>query len=301
MTQITKRHKMSTIRIVCGIVLIVVGGAIGCVSSPQTLLERLGEARRLTAEILVQFTKAADAGNRAVMADSGDAAAANVSEANQANDAVQTSVAQLRPILADLGYSQELQLLDEFGGRFAKYRELDRTIADMAVESTNLKAQRLAFGPGWQQADAFEDALRGVIALASAGDRTRIEGIAARAVSAVREIQALQAPHIAEAGEGRMTDIEKRMTAAESTARRSLTALAELMPPPAEPNIAAASAAFDRFVSLSAEIVTLSRRNSNVHALALSLGQKRTLVAACEESLRALQDALAKRGFTGTR
>ena len=33
----------------------------------------------------------------------------------------------------------------------------------------------------------------------------------------------------------------------------------------------------------------------------LSLDQKRTLTAACEESLRALEDALAKRGVTGTR
>jgi len=45
----------------------------------------------------------------------------------------------------------------------------------------------------------------------------------------------------------------------------------------------------------------LSRRNSNVRSLALSLGQKRTLTARCEETLGALQDALAKRGFGGTR
>ena len=31
------------------------------------------------------------------------------------------------------------------------------------------------------------------------------------------------------------------------------------------------------------------------------LGQKRTLTAACEDRLRALQDALAKREFTATR
>ena len=43
------------------------------------------------------------------------------------------------------------------------------------------------------------------------------------------------------------------------------------------------------------------RRTSNVHALALSLGQKRALVAACEDSLRALQASLAQRGFKATR
>ena len=54
-------------------------------------------------------------------------------------------------------------------------------------------------------------------------------------------------------------------------------------------------------MGVNAQIVALSRRNTNVRSLALSLGQKRTLTAACEDSLRALEDALAKRGFTATR
>ena len=54
-------------------------------------------------------------------------------------------------------------------------------------------------------------------------------------------------------------------------------------------------------MDLNAQIIALSRRNTNVRSLALSLDQKRTLTTACSESLHALQDALAKRGFTGTR
>ena len=54
-------------------------------------------------------------------------------------------------------------------------------------------------------------------------------------------------------------------------------------------------------MSLNAELVALSRRNSDVRSLALSLGQKRMVTAACEESLQALQAALAKRGLGGTR
>ena len=54
-------------------------------------------------------------------------------------------------------------------------------------------------------------------------------------------------------------------------------------------------------MKVNAEIVGLSRRNTNVKSLAMSLGQKRMLTAACEESLRALQEALATRGFAGTR
>jgi hypothetical protein len=63
----------------------------------------------------------------------------------------------------------------------------------------------------------------------------------------------------------------------------------------------AAKAALNRFDQLSAELVALSRRNSNVRSLALSLRRTPALVAACDGSLAQLQDALAKDGFTGTR
>ncbi len=288
--------------------------AVGCTQGPTTILERLSEARALASEAIVQLTKAADASNCAVMAGSDETAASCVKEADRANAAVQTTTAQLRPLLAGLGYSKESQLLDEFDGRFAAYRELDREILEMAVESSNLKAQRLSFGPAREQADAVGDALGSIAPLDVAkplatGPATgpgasaagRISALAAIVMMSVREIQALQAPHIAEPNDAPMTQIEQRMSKLEETARGALQALASTIPPPAQPNVKAAAAAFDQFMKINAEILSLSRRNSNVRALALTMGKKRTLIAACEESLRALQDALAKRGFTGTR
>ena len=55
-----------------------------------------------------------------------------------------------------------------FPGAFAKYRELDRGVLELAVENTNLKAQRLAFGPAQQAADAFRDSLEHVASAAPA-------------------------------------------------------------------------------------------------------------------------------------
>ena len=54
-------------------------------------------------------------------------------------------------------------------------------------------------------------------------------------------------------------------------------------------------------MELNAQIIALSRRNTNVRSLALSLDQKRTIIAGCEESLHALRDALARRGYVGVR
>jgi hypothetical protein len=67
------------------------------------------------------------------------------------------------------------------------------------------------------------------------------------------------------------------------------------------PGLAKARAALDQFIAVHAQILALSRRNTNVRSLPLSLNQKEKLVAVCEESLRALRDALAKHGITTTR
>jgi len=285
----------------CWIAVIVVAAATGCIDAPRTVLQRLSEARRLTADLLVQFTKAADAANRAVMADTDETSVAFAREAEEATQAVQTDVEALGPILTGLDFSNEAHLLEEFGSRFDKYRALDRSILELAVENTNLKAQRLSFGAVQKAADAFRDSLEAVTLLAPEKDIWHVKALAATAVTAVREIEVLQAPHIAESDEAAMTRIEERMVAAEMAARSTLKMLASLVPPSSRPKLAAATAVFDHFTALNAQIIGLSRRNSNVRSLALSLGEKRTLTAACEDSLGALQDALAKRGFTATR
>jgi hypothetical protein len=131
-----------------GVAALAVVALAGCRNVPITNLERMAEVRRLSADMIVQFTKAVDAGNRAVMAETDDTSTAFAREAEEASDAVTNDSATLGPTLRDMGYSDETRLLEEFGGRFAEYRALERSILELAVENTNLKAQRLSFGPG---------------------------------------------------------------------------------------------------------------------------------------------------------
>ena len=118
----------------------------------------------------------------------------------------------------------------------------------------------------------------------------------------MREIQILQAPHIAEPDEAAMTKIEKPdernvlLRARDALKSLGVGASAAMVR-----QLDAATAALDRFDKLSAELVALSRRNSNVRSLALALRRAPELVAACDGSLAILQEALAKEGFTGTR
>ncbi|MGB7219005.1 MAG: hypothetical protein WBD07_09360, partial [Vicinamibacterales bacterium] len=214
-----------------GVVALVLATAGAGCGNVNALLEQLSEARGLSANLLVHFTKAADAANRAVMADTDEASVAFAREAEQQTAAAQKDADALGPMLQGLGYTNETRLLNEFVIRFAEYRELDRRILDLAVENTNLKAQRLSFGPAQEAADTFRDALKAVAPADPAKDRWRVEALVATAVETVREIQVLQAPHIADADEAVMTRMEKRMATSETSARNALRTLATLVQP----------------------------------------------------------------------
>jgi hypothetical protein len=235
------------------------------------------------------------------MADTDELSIADAHEADAAKQAVHKDVEALGPVLQRLGYADESRLLQDFTTRFSAYESLDRRILDLAVENTNLKAQRLAFGPAQEAANAFRDSLKAVGASAPEKERWHTEALVARAVTTVREIQVLQAPHIADADDAVMTRMETQMATSEMEARRSLDALRAVTPQASKPHLDAAAAALGRFVDLNAQIIALSRRNTNVRSLALSLDQKRTITVSCEERLRALQNALARRGYSGIR
>jgi hypothetical protein len=154
---------MGATRLRCLGIIIMAAGLTARCGDVNAALGQLSEARRLSADLLIEFTKAADAANRAVMADTDAMSMADAHEAEVAKEAVQTDMDRLGPILQGLRYTDATGLLQEFASRFTEYRTLDRQILDLAVENTNLKAQRLSFGPAQVAADAFPDAVEAVV------------------------------------------------------------------------------------------------------------------------------------------
>jgi len=273
----------------------------GCGRPPDPAFTQLAEARLLADDLRVQLAKASNASDRAVMADTDEESVAFAREADQASGSIESKSAALAKRLQSLGYAPELHALQEFTDHFGAYRKLDHDVLDLAVQNTNLKAQRLSFGPVRETANGFRDALQAAAQLAPSKDRCRVDALAARAELAVREIQILQAPHIAEPDDSAMTKIEKEMTERLGSARQVLTTLGAGASPAMARQLDAAAAALARFDKLSSELVALSRRNSNVRSLALALRRAPQLVAACDGSLAILHEALAKEGFSGTR
>jgi hypothetical protein len=294
---VTTARKFRALRLVfaMGVATLAVGS--GCHAGPATVMAELSEANRLAADLRVQFNKAADASNRAVMAETDEASIAFAGEAQQTSAVVDRDVAAMSPLLHTLGLTDENQLLEQFGERLSAYRNIDHTVLALAVENTNLKAQRLSFGAAREAADRFKSALA-LAPTVAAKDRCRGEALVGKAVLAVRELQTLQGPHIASADEAAMAGLEQQMAALEASTTDALTALSGLVEPSA---LAAAQADFAEFKSVGSQIVTLSRRNSNVRSLDLSLRVKPPLTAACDDSLRALEQALANEGSKATR
>ena len=277
------------------------GASTGCKGAPDAVYTRRQEADRLVADLRVTFLRAAGGSDRAVMANTDEASVAFAREAERDRQAARRDADALAPLLRGLGYTREGTLLAEFVGHFAEYEALDREVLALAVENTNLKAQRLSFGPVREAADAFRSAVDAIAGSAPPPSACRAASLAASAALAVRDIQVLHAPHIAEADDGAMSRLEAEMASREASARASLRSIEELLDPAARAQAAPAVAALDRFAALHEQLVTLSRRNSNVRSLALSLGRKRTLTAACQSSLDGLAAALANEGSRATR
>ena len=281
--------------------LTVLGTGLACRASGDPAFVQLTEARRLASGIRLDFTKASDASDRAVMADTDDESIKFAREADAATLAVSAAMGKLEQRLNALGYPGNASLLGRFQESFVRYRNLDKELLKLAVENTNLKAQRLLFGPVGQAADEFCSALATFAAAAPASAARRIGDAVLRARLAVREIQVLEAPHIAEAKDPEMDRLETEMASRQTIAREALGSMEREARPQSRTSLDEARAALDRFDARSRELIDLSRKNTNVRSLDLALRQKPALTSACDERLAALQDALATQGFAGTR
>ncbi len=280
------------------------GSAASCSSAAgaatsTTGLAQLAEARQSGRKPPVQFVKAADAGKPGGDGrDRHDVGRVRArSRAGQAGGPGERRRAAVDSRGAH--YDAELRRLQDFVSRFAQ--NTARSIVGFSISPSRTPTSRRASFPlvrPRQAADAFRDALDGISASFAGQDKWRAEAMAATAVAAVREIQALQAPHIAEADEAVMARLETAHGGAEAAARSALATLTGRWPRPLRgPRLRAATTALDQFVDVGKQIIVFSRRNTDVESLALSMNEKRRLVQVCETELQSLQEALAKRGY----
>ncbi len=205
-------------------------------------------------------------------------------------------VGQRRDELAKLleadGTQGERDLLSQFSQAFAECERIDLELLDLAGQNTNLKAYDLAFGPAADALAEMDGALSRILETnAAAPDARGVILPAAEAQSGALRIQTLLAPHISEEGDPRMDDLEARMATEDQRVRSRLRSL-EAVLGSRNPDLRMAVSGYDRFTELKGRILDLSRQNTNVRSLVISLNQKRKASQMCQDALVALELAI---------
>jgi len=257
-----------------------------------------GRARRLAlvGQMRAALDSSAEAEKSAVMATSDQDSRRFAAQSQSAAATLERQHQELRGLLAS-GPKSETDRLEQFTLALAALQRVDKEVLDLAVLNTNLKAARLDFGPAAAALKGMDAALARVAAAHgddASSQARRIILLASDARIRAWRIQALLPPHIAEQSPRKMDELEAAMAAEDRGVREDLESLAALREAGGKPDLEAAASFYSRFSGVKARVLELSRANTNVRSLAISLNQKRKALSACQEALSALEEAIAR-------
>ena len=255
------------------------------------------KARRtdLVGRMQVDLASASEAEKSAVLAITDQDSQTFADQARAAAAKVVLAQQKMGELFAIGGTQNEQELLTQFATAFTEFQRIDKELLALAVKNTNLKASSLTFGPA---TTALQEMDAGLAQLATDDAPARHLADSAR-IAAWRLLTRLP-PHIAEEDEQKEDAMEVLMAADDAQVRKSLAALAALPKFTNDPALATATARYAEFSQLRTQILALSRENTNVRSLSLSLNQKRKIMLVCQDTLDALQRAIAAEPITGT-
>ena len=263
----------------------------------QTPAEQLAfKARRIAVvdSMRLNLAAASEAEKSAVMAITDADSQTYADQARAAAATVEQARHELGDMLQTGGNQNEKDLLAQFSRALAEFQRIDKDLLDLSVKNTNLKAYNLAFGPAAAALKEMDAALARLKA-----DDSKVMRPADDARIAALRLQALLPPHIAEESDQKMDEMEAVMAKEDRDVRKNLDDLAAMPNLAGNPDLKAAVSDYARFADLKAQIVKLSRENTNVRSLAISLGQKRKAMLVCLDALAALKNAIDQEPVAG--
>jgi len=268
--------------------------------SPSGQIAFKAKRADLVAQISLALASASEAEKSAVLAvtdvDSqtfADQARAATAEAERESD-------ELGKLLAGSGTHDEKDLYAQFSKAFNDLKNIDKELLAIAGKNTNVKAYNLAFGPAADAVSDMDNALSRLAAKsAGSADAQKISQLAFGAQSGALRIQAMLAPHIAEESDTKMDEMEAKMEREDNIVRKDLGGLAASQKLRGDPDVVKAAEDYAKFSDIRKRILVLSRENSNVRSLSLSLGQKRKASLQCQDILSVLKQAILKEPIAG--
>lgn len=266
--------------------------------SLDTTYANLVEKKKILAQLRIHLLKSVEMEKNAVMALTNNESLEFADQSRAASVAVEQNLKILRSLIDAVPLQDEKKLVAEFTLCWTELGKLDQIILESAVQNTNLKAAHLSKEKGAASLQQFEQALEKIAPLlAGTANDGRGVRLTCQAIIAALKMYTLHSPHIAEANDAIMSQIEMQM---KTEKQKSLNALDELSVIIGEENkniVVQAKTAFADFLDVTDKVIELSRQNSNIKSLELSLGKKRTISAQCDEILATFQEAVQNRNF----
>ncbi len=253
-------------------------------------------------QMRINLLKSVEMEKNAVMAETDEESQVFADKSLAASAAVEQDQKQLNSLIEAAPIQDERNLVIEFNNCWTELRKLDQVILNLAVQNTNLKAASLSREKGAEAMRRFEHALEDVMRpYLRAQNEGRVTRLLYHAMTSALKLYNLHSFHIAEASDEKMDQIEMQMKAEENEASKSLDELTGIVGEKSRQALLQAKTAFTEFMEVTAEVIKLSRQNSNVKSLELSLGKKRKVAAQCDEILVTFQEAVQNRTFKATR
>jgi hypothetical protein len=254
----------------------------------------------LVARMRLTLASASEAEKSAVLAITDQDSQTFADQARAATAEVERERKELESLLAAGETKSGKDLLAKFSKAFTNLQHIDNELLGLAVKNTNLKAYSLAFGPAADALKEMDTALSRLVAKsAGSPDAGNVALFAFGAQTAVLRIQTLLAPHIAEESDKKMDELEVLMTKEDQQVRKYLDGLASLAKFRNDPDLETARSDYTKFSEIRVRILALSRENTNVLSLVISLGQKRKALLLCQDALAALQQAIQEEPISG--
>jgi hypothetical protein len=268
----------------------------------ETFFGNTTKVVEIVSRMRINLLKSTDLEKGAVMAVTDEESQALAEQSRKSADAVERDYHELKGLIDRVKIDKEVELLKEFSDAWNNLRVIDRELLSLAVENTNIKAANLSYTAAAQAIATFERLLSELMDIpTSDGEWAQMAKLAYQAVTAAFMIYSLEAPHINEAQDKKMDELENLMAMNEKKVRDALRNLSGLTDRHGRIILNDALSAFSKFMEVHKEVVRLSRMNTNIKSLQLSLGRKRKVAIQCEEILNSLQDIVQSRSFKATR
>jgi hypothetical protein len=267
-----------------------------------TVLGNTTKVIEIASRMRINLLKSNDLKKGAIMAITDEESQVFANQSRESADAVERDYHELQGLIDAAKIDKEMKLLKEFSDNWNNLQVIDRELLSLAVENTNIKAANLSYTAAVQAITNFERLLFELIDIpTSDGERAHTAKLAYQAATAAFMIYSLEAPHINEAQDKKMDELENLMGTNEKKVRNALHNLSRLTNQHGRIIFNDALLAFSKFMEVHKEVLRLSRMNTNIKSLELSLGRKRKVAAQCEEILNSLQDTVQSRSFKATR